>query len=127
MTEQQQLRDTYVALIRQIARSRKITPNKLFNDADRYGLTSNWMRERYYGRAKIDPADIERLKLISVGEATKFEAASRDARAQAAVNAFCKTCVGEDIACRFRTCELRPVSPYPYIKLETKRTNYYDL
>jgi hypothetical protein len=112
----------FVAACKQLARARKISANRLFNQAERYELTPSWFRDRFYDRTKVSKEDVERVRLISAGRDIAHEAVKTNNRAQAAVDAFCKNCVGHDVACRFRTCELRPVSPYPYIKLEGRRS-----
>lgn len=113
--------EEFVAACKQLARSRKISANRLFNQADRYELTPSWFRDRFYNRTKVSKSDLERVRLIAAGRELARDLERSNNRAQAAVDAFCKNCVGHDIACRFRTCELRPVSPYPYIKLEGRR------
>jgi len=114
----------FCAMVREVARKRKRSLNKLFAEIHESedGVGKHWLRERYYGRAKIQNGDLDRVKIILMeldeGVAERLNSANG---IQAAVNAFCRACVGEDVACRTRTCELRAYSPYPYVKFTNSR------
>lgn len=111
-------RDTFVALVRQAARDRKISVNRFFINAEEYGLKKSWLHDRYYGKTGISYGDIEQVQLVVDGEIANTLSKSRGSinNPEEAIAAFCRMCVGEDIACRFKNCELRKFSPFPYVK-----------
>lgn len=124
-----ELRDSFVAACKQAARDRKISLNRFFLNAEQYGLQTNWLRERYYGRSAITKGDLQEVRKILNGEMATLNGWSIRGRihtAEEAIAAFCNACVGEDVACRFKNCELRRFSPYPYVKFEPSRDGYVD-
>lgn len=119
----------FCSIVREIARKRKRSLNRLFEEIleDEDGVGKHWLKERYYGRAKVRIADVDRVKVLLMDVNSEAKASIGKANdIQSAVNAFCKMCVGEDVACRTRTCELRAFSPYPYAKLTTSRFTEFD-
>ncbi len=108
----------FCALVTELARQRKRSLNKLFGqqDEDVDGVSPHWMRDRYYGNTKVRPEDFIKMKIIVLGKSYINDQVGDPAGMQKAINAFCKACVGSDTACRFRRCELRAFSPYPYVK-----------
>jgi hypothetical protein len=111
----------FVAACKQLARYRKISLNQLFENAHRIGVTSSWLKMRYYDRCLVSSTDLEQVRNLTDGADAIQGKLSYMIKMQAAVDKFCKVCVGHDVACRYRTCELRPFSPYEFVKLETKR------
>ena len=111
----------FVAACKQLARFRKVSLNQMFANAHRIGMTTAWLKERYYDRCLVTSGDLARIRNLTDGEDAIQGKLSYMIKMQAAVDKFCKVCVGHDVACRYRTCELRPFSPYEFVKLEGKR------
>lgn len=117
------LRDHFIAACKQAARDRKISLNRFFLNAEQYGLQTNWLRERYYGRSPVAKGDLQEVRKIVAGEMASMAGSIRGRihTAEEAIAAFCRACVGDDVACRVKTCELRRFSPYPYVKFTKPR------
>lgn len=119
----------FCLMVREVARKRKRSLNRLFDEINESedGVGKHWLRDRYYGKTKIAHGDLDRVKILLMqldeGLAERLNAANG---IQEAVNAFCQACVGEDIACRTRTCELRAYSPYPFVKFTHSRFTEFD-
>lgn len=113
--------EQFVAACKQLARYRKISLNKLFTNGHRLGLQPSWMKDRYYNRVIVSSTDLEQIRNFTESPEALQGKLSYMIKMQAGVDKFCKVCVGHDVACRYRTCELRPFSPYEFVKLETKR------
>ena len=113
--------EQFVAACKQLARYRKISLNKMFMNAHRIDMTTAWLKERYYNRCIVSAQDLEQVRNLTDSNDALQGKLSYMLKMQAGVDKFCKVCVGHDVACRYRTCELRPFSPYEFVKLETKR------
>jgi len=92
--------------------------NAFFNDAEAYGLTPSWIRDRYYGRINVRTEDADTLMVFLLKERAGKTATQDAAAYRTAVRRMCLACDGgEDEAkasCWDNTCPLRPVSPLPY-------------
>lgn len=95
------------------------------------GLPSSWLRERFAGRIRIRPSDLEVLKrLIEEAQGQPFKSGpvlspQPDRREnyeavtyRRAVRRMCRECVGaessepdSDLECPDASCPLRPISP----------------
>jgi len=119
LTEQQTAHDQFKIAVNALAGLLKISRNKLFDTAPKYGRTTHWMRERYYGRATVDPSDVDWVRTLSMngGDKEKISTIMKLRAMEKSVLAFCLYCDGGDepekATCWDRTCPLRPVSPLP--------------
>ncbi|MFM8279761.1 MAG: hypothetical protein ACKN9R_05395, partial [Candidatus Limnocylindrus sp.] len=119
MTQEPTNHEQFKTIINALAGLLKISRNKLFDNAPKYGRTTHWMRERYYGRATVDFSDIEWARALAFGKGDTEQTSKMVLLAahQKAVLAFCTYCDGGDdpaeATCWDRTCPLRIVSPLP--------------
>lgn len=112
--------------------------------AGKHGLSSSWVKERYYQRAAIKPGDLARLETVRVHFVTDNELDDSDPKSsasfyreriqelswglehhRAAVERMCMTCADpdddEEATCWSASCPLRKVSPLPLRDKEKRR------
>ena len=112
--------------------------------AGKHGLSSSWVKERYYQRAAIKPGDLARLETVRVHFVADNELDDSDPKSsasfyreriqelswglehhRAAVERMCMTCADpdddEEATCWSASCPLRKVSPLPLRDKEKRR------
>ena len=119
MTSHRPQHEQFKTAVNALAGLLKVSRNKLFDNAPKYGRTTHWMRERYYGRATVDSSDVDWVRTLAMngGDKEKISTIMRLRVFEKTVKAFCVYCDGGDepekATCWDRTCPLRPVSPLP--------------
>jgi hypothetical protein len=119
LTEQQTPHEQFKIAVNALAGLLKVSRNKLFDNAPKYGRTTHWMRERYYGRAAVVMSDVDWVRTLAMngGDKERISTVMELRLHQKAILAFCTYCDGGDdpkeATCWDRTCPLRPVSPLP--------------
>ena len=121
----QQFRD----LIDDWAKKQDRTLGQVFKILIHLGKTDAWVRERYYGRAKVSPADLSYINTIKpdgLGQFSKEHTAEAQLKFYRQVVAnMCRVCAsaGDDKSpkCWDAMCPLRPISP-----LELKKSAHMN-
>ena len=94
----------------------QVSRNAIFVSAPEYGRSTNWTRERYYGRASVVPSDVDWALSVAMGRPISNEQVHDLTVLRAAVAAYCQVCANMNTdgrSCFDVSCELRPASPLP--------------
>ncbi len=94
----------------------QVSRNSIFVAAPEYGRSTNWTRERYYGRAAVIPTDVDWALAAAMGRPITSGQVHDLTVLRAAVASYCMACAKMNTdgrTCFDATCELRPASPLP--------------
>jgi len=94
----------------------QVSRNAVFVSAPEYGRSTNWTRERYYGRAAVVPTDVDWALAAAMGRPMTSDQVHDLKVLRAAVAAYCQVCAmmnTDGRTCFDVSCELRPASPLP--------------
>ncbi len=101
-------------LVVQLSDRRSVSLNLLFDSADSWGgMTTSWVKDRYYGRTKVSRSDCDRLHGILAPSGVLPRVVSELSLHKDAIAKMCGDCAGISAVCWDSTCPLRPVSPMP--------------
>lgn len=94
----------------------QVSRNAIFASAPEYGRSTNWTRERYYGRATVVPTDVDWALSAAMARPVSASEHHDLTVIRAAVAAYCQACAKMNTdgrTCFDAACELRPASPLP--------------